>query len=641
MKRLLTPLAAACLLAAVAPSLAAAPYTGLYVFGDSLSDAGQFPDPGGPDGATRRFTNRVGPTYLSGNGEVFALNATQILSLKLGLGSLTGSTSPVNAALGLPDGNNWAVGGNTTSQVLDSITGSGEGSVVELVDGTNLRQRDAFLVDLASRGQSLDSNALYYVNGGGNDFLDFLVLNVPAATASAGRLMDSVNALQQAGARYIMVPLLGDLSQTPFALGAGLSGFIAPLASAFNTELVRQLATVNAEIIPLNVPLLVKEVLASPASYGLAADQNLSLTCFSGCANVNPVYGISGTTPDPSKLLFNDSVHPTIAAQQAFADYAASLLAAPWEITLLPEMAYGTLRAHEGQLRNQWQADAEAWQSEGQWRSFVTGAGQQLDIDKQAAGASADGSGYSLSLGGSYRLDDAWRVGLALGLYEQKLQAGEENSNYQVQSTLASAFAQYQQNRWWADLALTGGYLDYNDLKRKFAIGQATRGEKGDTTGDLWSLSGRLGYDIAQPGSQWHLSPFVSAEYARVEVDGYSENGSTSTALNYADQVRKSRQLGAGVQGRFQLSPQTLLFAEVVRNREYADDSSDVRIELNSLPGIDFTLDGYTPDDSLVQASVGVSQKLTSDLSLRATYSYSHASSVDQQGVGLSLSLEL
>ena len=61
MKRLLTPLAVACCMAAVAPTVSAAPYSGLYVFGDSLSDAGQFPDSANPSSQTQRFTNRVGP----------------------------------------------------------------------------------------------------------------------------------------------------------------------------------------------------------------------------------------------------------------------------------------------------------------------------------------------------------------------------------------------------------------------------------------------------------------------------------------------------------------------------------------------------------------------------------------------------
>ncbi|MBU5234368.1 autotransporter domain-containing protein, partial [Vibrio cholerae] len=59
-----------------------------------------------------------------------------------------------------------------------------------------------------------------------------------------------------------------------------------------------------------------------------------------------------------------------------------------------------------------------------------------------------------------------------------------------------------------------GGKLDFDNLKRKFALGVSEGSEKGDTDGWLWALSGRVGYDIAAPGSDWHLSPFISADYA-------------------------------------------------------------------------------------------------------------------------------
>jgi outer membrane lipase/esterase len=338
--------------------------------------------------------------------------------------------------------------------------------------------------------------------------------------------------------------------------------------------------------------------------------------------------------------MFNDSVHPTTAVQQIAADYAYSLLSAAQELSLLPEMALGNLRAHQGQLRSQWQADWSAWQAVDQWRGFVTAGGQQQDFDSQDNSSSADGDGYSLNLGGSYRLDDAWRVGVALGLYGQDLEAGAANSDYNLNSYLATAFAQYQDNRWWADLALSAGSLDYDNLERSIQLGQVTRTEQGDTDGNLWGASGRVGYDIAQSGSEWHLSPFLSADYVEVDVDGYAEDGSRSTALTFDDQQRDSRRLGAGIQGRYQLSPVTALFAEYSHEREYEDDTSEVRSELNSLPGIGFELQGYTPGDSLDSASVGVSHQLTRDLSLRGGYSYSQSDEQSQQGVSVSLALD-
>ena len=631
MKRLLSPLAVACCMATVAPSLSAAPYSGLYVFGDSLSDAGQFPDSVNSTTQTRRFTNRIGPLFTDASGEVYGKTSPMLIGELLGLGAQSPSTSSVFESNGWADGNNWAVGGYRTDQILDSITEAG-GSVA----GT--RTRDGFLVDLANRGLSLDANALYYVNGGGNDFLQGQVLSTAQAQAAAGRLVDSVEALQAAGARYIMVSLLPNVGNTP-ALGGGNS-FIGGLAGDLNTELVSQLRGIDANIIPLNLPLLVTEVLATPGAYGFDATQNLTGTCFNGCANVNTTWGINSATPDPSKLMFNDSVHPTTAVQQIAADYAYSLLSAAQELSLLPEMALGNLRAHQGQLRSQWQADWSAWQAVDQWRGFVTAGGQQQDFDSQDNSSSADGDGYSLNLGGSYRLDDAWRVGVALGLYGQDLEAGAANSDYNLNSYLATAFAQYQDNRWWADLALSAGSLDYDNLERSIQLGQVTRTEQGDTDGNLWGASGRVGYDIAQSGSEWHLSPFLSADYVEVDVDGYAEDGSRSTALTFDDQQRDSRRLGAGIQGRYQLSPVTALFAEYSHEREYEYDTSEVRSELNSLPGIGFELQGYTPGDSLDSASVGVSHQLTRDLSLRGGYSYSQSDDQSQQGVSVSLALD-
>jgi outer membrane lipase/esterase len=629
---LFVPLAGCLLALACAQAIAApSPYSKFIVFGDSLNDAGQFADPGGPAGATQRFTNRTGPIYLDGSGEFRAANSTQLLGGKLGFSpdQTAASTSATRASEGLPDGNNWAVGGYRTDQILDSIT---------TVSDTGARSRPGYLVANNFRA---DPNALYYISGGGNDFLQGLILNTEQANAAADRLVNSVQVLQQAGAKYVMVWLLPDLGLTPALNGGSFQATGTQLSNAFNQELVTQLAQVNAEIIPLNIPLLLKETFADPARFGLAADQNLTATCFSGngCTE-NATYGIHSANPDPTKLIYNDSVHPTEAGQRLIADYAYSLLAAPWEITLLPEMAQGTLRAHQDELRSQWQADWENWQGIGQWRAIVAAGGQHLDIDDQASAASADGNGYNLTVGGSYRLNDAWRVGLATGFYRQNLEAGDRDSDYKLNSYLGTAFAQYQQNRWWADAALTGGHLDYDNLKRKFALGVSEGAEKGDTSGHLWAFSTRLGYDIAQPGSEWHLSPFISADYARVEVDGYSEKSSRATALTFDDQKSTSKRLGAGLQGKYQITPQTQVFGEVAHEREYEDDTQHLNIALNSLPNNDFTLQGYTPQSNLNRLSLGVSHKLTADLALRGGYNFRKDDDFTQQGVSVGVSLD-
>ncbi|NMZ34578.1 esterase EstP [Pseudomonas proteolytica] len=621
-------LALACAQAFAAPS----PYSTMVVFGDSLADAGQFPD--GLSGASLRFTNRTGPTFQGDYGLV----SSTLLGSKLGVApnDLNASTSPVRAAQGLPDGNNWAVGGYRTDNILDSITSVSNTAIPpgNAGAGTVLRSRQGYL---PANGGRADPNALYFLSGGGNDFLQQRIGSPGDAVAAGGRLADSAQVLQQAGARYIMVWMLPDLGLTPAINGTPQQAATSALSNIFNQALVQRLSQIDAQIIPLNIPLLLQESFADPGRFGLATGQNLTGTCFSGnSCTANPVYGIGGTNPDPTKLIYNDSVHPTVAGQRLIADYAYSLLAAPWELTLLPEMAQGTLRAHQDELRNQWQADNANWQAVGQWRAIVAGGGQRLDFDDQRSSA----SGYNLNVGTSYRLDESWRVGVAAGLYRQTLEAGANDSDYKLNSYMGSAFAQYQHNHWWADAALTGGRLDFDSLKRKFALGVSEGSEKGDTDGWLWALSGRVGYDIAGVGSDWHLSPFISADYARVEVDGYGEKGNRSTALTFDDQQRDSKRLGVGLQGSYRVTPQTQVFGEVAHEHEFENDTQKVNISLNSVQGIDFKLDGYTPRSNSDRLSLGVSHKLTQELALRAAYNVRKDDSLTQQGVSVGVSLD-
>lgn len=122
--------------------------------------------------------------------------------------------------------------------------------------------------------------------------------------------------LQTAGAKYVMVWLLPDVGLTPAINGTPLQAFSSQLAGQFNNQLVTRLQGINAEIIPLNIPVLLSEVFADPGRFGLATDQNLTATCFSGsgCPE-NARYGINSATPDPTKLIYNDGVHPTEAGQ--------------------------------------------------------------------------------------------------------------------------------------------------------------------------------------------------------------------------------------------------------------------------------------------------------------------------------------
>lgn len=612
---------------------APSPYANFVVFGDSLVDAGQFPD-AAIAGQSQRFTNRTGL------GEPYGKVSSTLMGEQLGIHStpLASSTSPVRAAQGLADGDNWAVGGYRTDQIYHSITADA-GSVVA-AGGFTFRTRDGYLPSLQKQGRLIDSNTLFYISGGGNDFLQGTIYSPQTAAQAAGQLASSVEALQQAGGRYFMVWMLPDIGATPALSGSPLQGAVSALSGIFNAQLVERLAQVNAEVIVLNIPQLLNEALQNPEYFGLANHVNLIGTCFSGedCTE-NLQYGVHSAGADPSKLLFNDGVHPTITGQHLIADYGYSILAAPWEVSLLPEMARNSLNHHQRTLIHSGLQQQSDWQKTGHWNSFTSVSGERTKYRAQKSASQGDSNHYALSFGGSYRLNQQWRAGLAMSLQESTLTAGAEDSKYRLNSYLISPFIQYSHQAIWADANLSAGRLDYDSLHRKMALSVAKRTEKGDSKGRVLGVNARVGYQLFTLDNPLQLSPFVSMSHARFTVDDYAEKGDNSTALTFAEQKRTSKRLGVGLLGSYQLSTPLSLDAEIAYDKEFSTDREPLDMHLNSVASVRFKLQGYKPDSSLATVGLGTTYAVSDALNVQGHYNYMHADSLREHALGVGVSL--
>lgn len=404
---------------------------------------------------------------------------------------------------------------------------------------------------------------------------------------------------------------------------------------------MQRLAQVNAEVIALNIPKLFSEGLADPGAFGLDGNQDLTGTCFSVSSDCteNLKYGINSATPDPTKLLFNDGVHPTITGQRLIADYGYSILAAPWEVTLLPEMARSSLNQHQKTLQNHALNGQSSWQATGQWHSFAAVSGERSNYRTQKSASDGDSNNYGLSFGGSYRLDEQWRAGVGVSLQENSLTAGAEDSKYRLNSYLLSPFIQYSNQALWGDLSLSAGRLDYASLHRKLALNTATRTEKGDTDGSVLAVHARVGYQLFSAQDPLQLSPFVSMSHARFKVDDYAEKGDRSTAITFSEQKRTSKRLGVGLLASYQLTAPLSVSAEIGYEKEFADDQQKLGMYLNSVDSVRFRLQGYEPDSSVGSLGLGATYKLSDALSVQGNYNYTHADSIRQHGLGVGVSL--
>ena len=637
MQSALKPLALAILLAGVSVAAHAetSPYSQFVNFGDSLSDAGNFPDVGSPllggnPTGGLRFTNRTGPTYAANNTEYAGQVVTQVLANRLGLQSLPSTPILPRLLTGNPDGTNYAVGGYRTDQILDSLIGT---STVDAGGGLT-RSRPGYLV----QNPQVDPNGLYYLNGGANDIFQLQARPTTMALAAAN-MVQAVGALQNAGARYIIISDLPDVGNTSLGTQLGTSAFLNSLSDSFNAELAAGLQAQGGNYVLLNNRLLLSEVRADLARYGFDPTINQTAVCFDGgnCP-LDPTYGLGTANADPSRLLFNDAVHPTTAVHQISADYIYSILSAPAEVSLLPEMGRSALRNHLQLLDNELAAQRGNWQSVGGWRTFVQGGYNRPEYDGFGGG---DGDSPTLAIGLSNRVSEHWLAGLSLGLAQNSLSLGAGDSDYAMRSYLASAFASYQQDRFFADLNASAGYLDYDSLDRTFSLGVAERSEKGSTEGMVWGVSAKTGFNLMQMGDPLEFGPFIGASYQKIDVDGYREQGASSTALSYEDQELESLRLSVGLFGTYAVSERTRLFGEVAREVEREDEQrEDLRMSLNSVPTNSFELPGATPTGDQTRFSVGIAHQLTTGLSVRANYNY-QGNNNRNQGVGLSLALDL
>ena len=142
--------------------------------------------------------------------------------------------------------------------------------------------------------------------------------------------------------------------------------------------------------------------------------------------------------------------------------------------------------------------------------------------------------------------------------------------------------------RGYANLILTGGNGSLT-IDRAIVLGPATRVEHGST--NATHTGAELGAGFAFGDESFRHGPFVGLSWQSVEVNGYAEDGSDSTALYFSDFKRKStvRRFGyrfEGDMGGFRP------YGRVAWAKDSQDRQVAVQAGSKTLNG-HFTLDGY------------------------------------------------
>lgn len=579
--RPLRSILAAALAVAATPALAADTFThfsNTVFFGDSLTDSGHFRPVliqlVGPNGALiGRFTTNPGLVW----------------------GEYVAGTYGGNAASDNQGGTDYAVGGARVG--VDVMTGLGPAPSLQ-------SQLAAYL---AANGGRADANALYSVWGGANDL--FSITDPTTAPATIGAAVTGevglVGALQQAGARYVLVSNIPDLGLTPAYSGSPVTaGLGTQLSVGYNTALFQGLASQGLRVIPLDAFTLLHEVVADPGLYGFT---NVTSP---GCGVQPAPAGGSALFCNPASYvapgadqnyLFADDVHPSARAHALIAQYAVSMLEAPNQIAILPhaEAVVGRSRAERvnAQLATRPAGDGMRW-----WGD-VHG-----DFQRYGDGDLYDGGGATASFGVAWASGNLQYGGFA-GFGRQDFDWGMRRGDFSQHDATLGGFVGWSSGGAWVNGQLSFSHLGF-DTNRDIVLGEAVRTQHGSTNGRNISAGVNGGWNF--DNGNWHHGPFASVLWQRINVDGFAEDAPTqSTSLAYPDQRFHSLIGSIGWQVSYTPSERIQPYARVGWDREFRRMPDEAFAQAQSIPGsLAYAVPGLQFDRTYGTVLLGARTKL-------------------------------
>ncbi len=266
----------------------AAMFSDVYIFGDSLSDTGNFYSltqnqiPVSPPYYNGRLSN--GPLWIEYLQQDLGITPNPAYNFALA-GATTGST-------------------NTTSPLLPQLPLYG------------LQQQ----VNNFSTG--VDPNALYIVWAGSNDYVGGGITN---PTIPVTNLSNSISELYNKGARNFLIPNLPDLGKLPGVNNSPAASGLTTLSLAHNQLLAGSLGNLSqtlsgVKIAPVDVYSLFNTAINNPQLHGFTNVTN-------ACLPTNPL-GVPAGLPctNPDEYLFWDELHPTTKSHELIATVAAESL---------------------------------------------------------------------------------------------------------------------------------------------------------------------------------------------------------------------------------------------------------------------------------------------------------------------------
>ena len=522
-------------------------------------------------------------------------------------GRFSGGTNYVDTLSSLLDApvDNFAIGGaltnntNTNSPMLPGFVTewnaflAGGGGPFPTVSGT-FDENDLVTVSIGG------NDARFYQQNGGT------AAGAPAAaTGSAAFATAGLNALVNAGAQNISF-LSGDTSLLPEIAGdAAAQAVRRAYSTTFNEAMKTTLAGYAADGVMvhyLDGTLLLNQVAGDLGAYGL-----IGLAC--------PALPSTSCITDPTQkfLFYYDQLHLTSAGFAIVGRYIAAQLTAPLTLQAASDMSLDVAHQFGRTLtaRMDTTAPRDGDMPEG-LRFFVAGDGYSRKLDAGSTNDEYRSSGVGLTAGAEYGFGSGM-VGLALNYSKPKVNFGNDAADNEAKSLQLGGYGAF---------GIAGGFIqayagygwDDHEIERAGVVSEL----EADPDGDHFVVGAKGGY--LMPLGSVRVGPVIALDYAKADVDSYTEAGDPVLTLNVDSLSYKSLRgsVGLEVRGDFegggtQLRP----FAAAVIEKDFTGDERTVRFSQTSAPMIvnSFELEDASKD-AYGRMSLGFSAAILSSVSL-------------------------
>ena len=634
-----------CSLGSIHPALS---WDRLYVFGDSLSDSGN----------NGRYTwdSNLHPLY------------DEILAEKINL-SLRASDS---------GGTNYAAGNSTATSQINPVDNTADQVSTYLAAANGQADADGLYIHWIG-GNDLAAAALNPLAAEG------------IVSTSAFAAASQVQTLLSAGAGTVIVPTVPDIGASPALLEAVIQVGLAPVAEAalaaaftslnsqttlsqdsrnqaiyqalyaaagqassvavvrqaiasqlyeawqtlssqasaltesYNQQEESQLARLDGNIVRVDVNGLFSEILSDPGRYGLT--NTAGMACPPGVSAAICNSSTPGFDSEQA-YLFADRLHPGPSTHQLIADYIQSVLDAPAQVVALNQATLAMSEDARATLNSRLQQQRHSDNPQGSLNIFGGYAGQHYDYAGNLAAGEGNATSHNLTLGVDYKLTDSWLAGALVSASDDS-QHPTPRYDYKMRGWLLSAYSELSFfDNGWVNADAHYASANYDDIKRTVKIGPATRTERGETEGTQLGARLTTGWDFPVTSL---LTTGPMAQYALdySSVDGYREQGTSSTAMRFDDQNYHS-QIGAlgwrvdSTLGWF--NP----WAEVSYNHQFGDNVWRAGGGLKSTQ-TSFTRDSAKQDSNWVDVTVGAHMPLGDSVAAFASVSQTGGLSTGEQ----------